>query len=150
MTLSDRSPRLPDMHHPWRLLRAMPEWTLLFEPLDDGKLGRTDYDAKTITLDPDQLQRQRRCTIDHEIRHVERGPAARGSWWRARDEAATDQESARRLVTIEDLAEALAWSHNLPELAEELHVDEATVLVRLRHLHPSEQGYLRTRVEGWT
>lgn len=109
-----------------------------------GQLGLTDYAARTITLDPDQDQAQRRSTLAHELVHVERGPAPH--WCKTREEALCDREAARRLIGIRELGEALAWAHNLAEAADDLWVDDELLRVRLSHLHPAERHYLRRRL----
>lgn len=58
-----------------------------------------------------------------------------------------DAVAARRLIGLRQLGEALAWSSDLDEVAEELWVDVATVEARLAHLHPSERHYLRRRLQ---
>lgn len=134
------------MYHPWRTLRDhFPEWTLCWAPMV-GRLGVTDYRARTITLDPDQGQAQRRSTLAHELQHVVRGPV--GEALRLREESVVDQAAARQLIGIRELGEALAWAHNLTEAADELWVDEQLLQVRLDHLHPAERHYLRRRLQA--
>ena len=65
----------------------------------------------------------------------------------AREELAIDKAVAWRLIEIKALGEALAWTQSLDEAAEELWVDKATLLTRLRHLHPAERAYLTRRLE---
>lgn len=132
------------MYHPWRARRELTEWTLVWAPLV-GRVGRTTWHDKTITLDPDQDQAQRRSTLAHELVHVERGPVGDPYWHR--EERLVDQIAARRLIGIRELGEALAWAHNVTEAADELWVDEDLLWVRLRHLHPAETHYLRRRLE---
>lgn len=128
-------------HHPWRALRALTGWTLHWADLGDPDLlGVTDYQARTITLASGMTQAQRRSTIAHEVAHVERGPVP--AHLEAREEVAVDVLAARRLITLEMLADGLRWARSVHELAEELWVDEAMVEVRLRHLHPSERHFL--------
>lgn len=96
-----------------------------------------------ITYARDMLQRERRTVLAHELIHLERGATVCD----AREEAAVEQEAARRLIPIDELASALAWTRNVDELAEELWVDAALVRCRMAHLHPSERHYLRRRLE---
>lgn len=135
------------MYHPWRALRNLgDDWTLVWAPLAGvvDKLGHTTWHNKTITLDPDQDQAQRRSTLTHELVHVERGPWEHGH--EAHEERVVDQVAARRLIGIRELGEALAWAENMTEAADELWVDEDTLQTRLAHLHPSERHYLRRRL----
>lgn len=136
------------MYHPWRKLRALAEWTLRIAPLPKGVMGETYWPTKTITLRPDLLQAERRCTIAHELTHIERGPVPVEPVLAAREELTVEKETARRLIPIERLADALAWAHgDLHQAADELWVDVQTLRVRLEHLHPSERHYLRRRLD---
>ena len=131
--------------HPWRALRRRPEVTLLFGDPGPNAWGRTDYDTKTITLAPDLLQVERRCTLTHELVHLERGPAPVGG--EEREERLVDATAARLLIpSVRALGEALAWAHHPEEAADELWVDIPTLMTRLRHLHPAERAYLRRRL----
>jgi hypothetical protein len=133
--------RSPNMWHPWRALRAMPEVTLhLRRDLPVGLRATTD--GRQIVLSARLLQRERRAALAHELEHIRQH---RVSHCNARDESYVRQAAARRLITIERLADALQWSQHMEELAEELWVDEDTVRCRLDHLHPSERHYLRQR-----
>lgn len=107
----------------------------------------TDHFSKTVTVDKRLLQAERRCTIAHELEHIRRGPLPTDPVLAAREEAAIDQAVARRLVTLDALAAALAWSSDPHEVAEELWVDVPTLLTRIHHLHPSERAYLNQKLE---
>lgn len=133
------------MHHPWRQFRHLAEWTLLFADLPGRTLGLCNWADKTITLRRDLLQAQRRSVIAHEVVHVERGPFP--GHLQPREEREVSKEAARRLVDIRALGEAMAWSENLDEIADELWVDRDTVLTRLAHLHPAERAYLKRRLD---
>lgn len=134
--------------HPWRRLRHMPDWELVWTRLPEGVLGYTDHEAQRIVLERRQLQAERRSTLAHELAHANAGPTLDHPWWQARDESWAKQEAARRLIGIDALADALAWSHSLAEAASELWVDISTLQTRLDHLHPSERAVLRRRLES--
>lgn len=135
------------MHHPWRAFRKLKHIRLLWRDLPEGVLGVTDHAAGVVTLTTGMLQRERRCTIAHETQHVLRGPVP--AWLQPREELAVDAEAARLLLPdIHAVGEALAWAHHLDEAAEELWVDEPTLVARLKTLHPSERHYLKRRLEG--
>jgi gp43 len=51
---------------------------------------------------------EERCTLTHKLVHAEHGPFPR--WLTAREEAAVNAEAARRLILLDALGEALAWS----------------------------------------
>lgn len=126
--------------HPWRRLSALVDWDLRFARLPHDVWGVTDHDARTITLDIDLNQAERRSTIAHELEHVARGPVT--PLQEAREEARVEQAAARRLIGLEQLLDALRWSRSIEELADELWVDVALARTRLQHLHPSEHHWL--------
>ncbi len=134
------------MYHPWRHLRALSLWDLVWCDLPVGVLGLTDFAAGRVTLDPRQTQAERRSTIAHELAHIERGPTLADPWWQAREELHVDRIAAGRLITTHALAEALAWSCDPHEVADELWVDVPTLMARLRHLTDAEVHYLRRRL----
>lgn len=132
------------MHHPWRHVRALVEWTVHWtHDLPEGVDAATRWSDKTIWLRHGLTQVQRRCIIEHERQHVIRGP---GGVIRV-EERAVDIATAHALVALDDLADAARWARSLPELAEELNVTQEVVHVRLLHLHPSERAVLRRATE---
>lgn len=132
-------------HHPWRVLRGLVDWTLHFAHLPDGILGLTDHRRRTITLAHGLTQAERRCTLEHELQHVDRGPVTRG--WVEREERVVDELAARRLITLERLADAMVWAYDEHEMAEELWVDVATVRTRLATLRPDEAAHIEDRLD---
>lgn len=140
-------PTFSDMYHPWRAFRSLTHVKLRWAPLPKGILGLTDFDTNEVVLDPDQnvTQADRRCTIAHEMHHLIRGPVP--PHLQRREEVEIDKQAARLLLPdVERIADAMIWAHGLGEAAEELWVDEDTLRVRLRHLHPAERGYLKRRL----
>lgn len=145
--LSYRPGRLSDVYHPWRRFRALARWTLQQADLPEGVHGQLRWSTRTVTLDRRLSQVQRRCTIAHELVHIERGPVPCSAWLAEREEAAVEQEVARRLIKLKDLGEALAWARHASEAADVLWVTEDVLRVRLEHLHPAERAYLKRRME---
>lgn len=135
------------MHHPWRAFRHETDWTLRLDLMPAGVAGVTCWETMTVTLDVHLLQAERRCTIAHEMEHIRRGPPPDDPLLAEREESAVEQAAARRLISLADLGEALAWARSLSEAAEELWVDPPTLQTRLDHLHPSEHAYLTRRLE---
>lgn len=130
--------------HPWRFFRALPHVELVRH--DGGLMGETDHEARTISLRRDLNWAQRRSTILHECLHVLRGPVP--DTLEEREELKVEKEAARWLLPeVKVIGEALAWAHTREEAADELGVDERTLAVRLRFLHPAERGYLRERLD---
>lgn len=135
---------MPGMGHPWRRLRELGEWLLGWAPLPGDLRGLTDYHARIIILDPRLTQAERRCTVAHELEHVHRGPVP--GWMVPREEEAIERAVARRLIPLDRLADALAWTQDAAEAAEELWVDIPTLEARMRGLHPAERAHLRARL----
>lgn len=140
-------PAVMSRWHPWRVLGRMShvrvEWT---HDLPAGVLG--DTDGRThIRMLIGQLQTERRCTITHEMIHVERGD---DGCCDLKAEARVRRETARRMITIFALGEALAFYGELDvvALADEMWVDLDTLRIRLdpKNLHPAERHYLRRRL----
>ncbi len=133
------------MHHPWRKFRELVGWKLLWADLPDGIWGLTDHVRREVTLTLGMDQAERRCTIAHETAHIERGPVP--PFMVARVEAEVDRQVARELIPdVEALGEALAWSQDMQEAADELWVDVLTLEARLRSLSTPEYAYLRRRL----
>lgn len=130
--------------HPWRRFRREKDWLLEWALLPDGVMGVTDWDARTVVLDQRLTQAERRSTIAHELEHIRRGPFP--AWMTTREEEAVEQAAARKLIPLDRLIDALAWSRCRFEVAEELWVDVDTLEARLRGLHPSEWAVLTRRL----
>lgn len=128
--------------HPWRLLRHLPEITLEWH--DGGEAGWYDFATQTISLRRGMCQAERRSTLRHELEHHFRGPALEHLI--EREEVACEKAAARDLIGLAPLGEALAWTQDVDEVADELWVDPELVLTRCRHLHPAERAYLRDRL----
>lgn len=102
-----------------------------------------ETDGHTIWIDPDLSQAQRRSTLAHELVHVDRGIPCSTD---AREELAVERQAARDLISLHNLAEAIAWSRNEHDVAEELWVDVDIVRARLAGLSEGEQYYIDQRI----
>lgn len=107
--------------------------------------GMCRWNRRTILLDIKLSRIEERCTLAHELVHAERGPFPR--WATAREEAAVNAEAARRLIPLDALGEALAWSLHPTVAAEELDVDPPTLEALLRNLAAAEVEALRRRLQ---
>lgn len=137
-------------YSPWADLAGRSEVLLFWEPLE-GELGYTRGQA--IVLDPRQGRRQARCSLAHELAHRDRGDLSvdvdatpDGDRLAARHERQADELAARRLITLARLTDALLWSLDEWDLADELRVDIDTVRVRLAMLTDREKDHIESRI----
>lgn len=94
---------------------------------------RADLPAATngvdrIWIDPDWSQVEIRCGLAHEIVHLEHRHQGHQP---QSVERQVRYETARRLISIEDLRAAAAWAHSRADLRDELHVTDMVLLDRL-------------------
>lgn len=130
------------MWHPWRALRKLAHIDLIWTRLDVDVLALTDG-RRRIWMDPRQSQAQRRSTIAHELAHIELGHV---DGCTGREERQARVLAATRLIRLEHLAEALKWTRNVHELAEELWVDVETLTDRIENLTADEVAWLRVEL----
>ena len=128
-------------YDPWGEVPA--EWSVNFVVMPVRGMCR--WNRRMILLDISLSRVEERCTLTHEIVHAERGPFPR--WATAREEAAVNALVARRLISLDALGEALAWSLHPAVAAEELDVDPPTLEALLRDLAAAEVEALRRRLE---
>jgi len=118
-------------YNPWHDLRDnWPDVTVVIVPMPGRLLGLVQYPV--IALRAGTTSAQRRCTLAHEIVHLERGIDDCGPW-QDREERLVHEEAARRLVTQHQLVRAvreLGSVHDLSALAAALDVDRETLRVR--------------------
>jgi hypothetical protein len=93
-------------------------------------------------------QAARRCTLTHEIVHLERGLTPADARGLAREERAVDLIAARRLITLPALVDGLRWTRDPEQLAEHLWVDVPTLQARMAALDPVEVAELENRLNG--
>lgn len=128
---------VPIMFHPWRALRRMRGVDVIWMRMD-GRLGATDG-RSLILMHPDQSQVQRRCTLAHELAHIELGHINGAT---PREEAAAREHAARRMISLERLMDALRWAESMEEVADELWVDHQMLIDRLDTLTDDERQAL--------
>lgn len=126
------------MFHPWRALRALTHVVVIWARPHPAAPAATDG-VRHIWLDPRMTQAERRCALTHELVHLEHGHD--GCQPRA-VEHVVRAIAARRLVTHEQLADALPWSMSLNELADELWVTPLVLTDRLAGLTRAEREHL--------
>lgn len=124
------------IYHPWRVLAV--DWAHIDlqhrVDLTPGRLGETD--GRTwIRLRMPMLQVERRCTLAHELIHLERGDTGACS---PADEHAIDREVARRLIPLAALIEGIRWTLDPAELADELWVTDKILAARFERMPEHE------------
>jgi Zn-dependent peptidase ImmA (M78 family) len=86
----------------------------------------------------------KRSSLAHAVAHLDLGHATTASaYFEKREEKNADQLAARRLISLDALAEVLCWTRDYGEIADELLVDVAMLKVREKHMHVAERHYLR-------
>ncbi|MEW1933074.1 transposase [Rhodococcus sp. NPDC079359] len=137
------------MHfHPWRHLRDHhPHVHVIYPNGGTGCLGRWTDDG--IEINRRSSQRERRCTLTHELVHIERGPLPDDPRMALREEQTVDRISAERLIEIDSLVDVLAWNRYRvdDEAAEELWVDMRTLRIRVDNLTDDERAYIDEELE---
>lgn len=131
--------------HPWRKLRELAHIRLEWQNVDD-EMGCADTSTDTVTITTGMTQAERRSTLTHELIHLERGSAV-GDRHRLIEERHVQRESARRLITLDALIDALRWSHDEHELADELWTDVDTVRTRLANLSAAERRFIDAELD---
>ena len=112
--------------------------------------GWGDYRNGVIRVHTTLVQVEARCTLAHEIVHHEHRDDVLGycgvGWLDTRLERQVHATAARRLIIVPELADALLWSDDVSEIAEQLVVDTRTLYARVLDLEPSEYGDLHRRL----
>lgn len=93
-----------------------------------------------ILMRPGLKQVQRRCALAHELGHRELGHTGQCEYGDARRigaraEADADAWAARKLITVEQLADVLVWTDDRNEAAAELWVTRRLLDRRLEYMH---------------
>ncbi len=122
------------MHHPWRDLREREHLTIEWGHLPPGLRGATAGD--TIWMESRLLQVERRCTLTHELVHIDFGHEGCQT---EKEEERVRKVTAERLIRRDHLIHAFRWALSLEEAADELWVTPEVLLDRLRFMHPSER-----------
>ncbi|KDS94146.1 hypothetical protein DHOM_02990 [Dermabacter hominis 1368] len=121
-------------YNPWdHLHAAFPAVRVEFTRLD-GRCGETNG-RDLIRLDKRLLQVERRCTLAHELVHLEAGEGRACTPSRERE---VNQIAAARLISLEALVKASRWARDPLELAEELWVTRSMLEARCETLTAAE------------
>lgn len=132
---------------PWRHLQSRHPDVRVYElQLDGDLLGCVDIDRGFIWLDSRLTQAEKRCTLAHEIGHLERGSLCDPATETV-EERSVEEWAARKLIDVRCLAHAFQWSLHLDEIADELWVDHHMLRARLRALTDEEQDMIMAAIE---
>lgn len=132
--------------HPWRWLRGLPDITVHWTPdLPEDVMGYAHHETRTIMLATGLTQAERRTTCWHEVQHLLRGPSA--GCRSAHEERLIESIVARDLIPFSALVDAMLWSRDDHEIADELTVDVALVRARLEGLSDVESLDLERRLD---
>lgn len=126
-------------YHPWRELRSREHLELTWANLPPGVRGITDG-TSAIWLEVDQLQVEQRCTLAHELAHVDLDHTTKPT---PQEERAARRLTAQKLIDWDNLVDAFRWSDSIQEAADELNVITDVLEDRLRFLHPREKDLLK-------
>lgn len=144
---------MPDSetYDPWQHVGRHPDVLVAFDQLEHAQ-AYWEPEERVILIDSRLGQVARRCALAHELAHVDLGDEGCGTGPDAerlerRQERQADSLAAHRLITLDDLAEALVWALDYHEVAEYLHVDRTTVRTRIQALTPTERDYIEQRIE---
>jgi hypothetical protein len=139
-------------YDPWRdLAENWPEIHVRIATMPGDLLGQLRYPV--ILLRAGTSAAQRRCTLAHELVHLERGIRDCGPW-AAREELHVHDEAARRLLPTAVLVQVLrsfAGSRDHAALADLLDVDGDTLRLRLARLTTAERRAITAglRTASW-
>lgn len=132
--------------HPWRRLGRLKRLNLIFtDDLPPYLRGATD--GGRIWMRSNLSQVERRCTLAHELEHVDRGHT---SCQPPGVESIVDHAAARFLLPDPRVvADAMVWAHDMDEAADFLWVTPRVLYARLdrRRLHPAEVAIMRARFD---
>jgi hypothetical protein len=116
----------------------------------DSVRGWGDYRDGVIRVHTTLVQAEARCTLAHEIVHHEHRDDILGycgvGWLDTRLERQVHATAARRLIIVPELADALLWSDDPDEIAEQLVVDARTLYARVLDLEPAEYDDIHKRL----
>jgi hypothetical protein len=133
-------------YDPWLDLRQnWPHVKVVIEPMTGDLLGEVRDDGQLIALRADTSAAQRRCTLTHELVHLERGILDCGPWLQ-REEDLVHAEVSQRLIPLASLAAAIREVGGVDDpaaIAHWLDVDSETLAVRLERMRSAERRLLR-------
>lgn len=128
-------------YDPWAELAAQPDIRLFWR--HQKPCGLYHHDVREIHLRQGLTEAQGRSTLAHELIHAERGDVSLSEpALDARQELLVEREAARRLISVQALADAVRWTCHPGEVADVLRVDLLTLQTRFEGLTDEERAVL--------
>lgn len=124
--------------NPWADLTSRPQLDLCWGGLPPGQLGATD--GHRIWIATGLTVRERRCTLAHELVHIDLGLVSDVTW--AAEQRVRDVTARRLLPDIDAVASALAGGVDMSTASDELWVTEDVLTDRLTTLADAERAML--------
>lgn len=113
---------------------------------DIEERGWYDAEQNTVVIRRGLSRAARRSTLAHELVHVEAGDRLRPGWWtdvhESAIEARADEVASRRLITIDELIDALTEAVDEEAAAAMLEVDVDMLRARLRSMTDNERWHV--------
>lgn len=133
-------------HHPWRDLRSREDVILSWrDDLPPRVKGVTD--GRDIWMSTKLIQVERRCTLTHELVHMDLGHS---ECQNEKVELRVRRITAAQLIDTADLIEACKWASAPEEIADELWVTLDVLEDRIRFLSPIERALIDHAIrEAW-
>lgn len=99
---------------------------------------------RVILIEASLDRAARKAVLAHELAHIDLGHqhADSGDWKAWKIEVAADKLAARRLLSLDALADAARVCRSAQEVAEYLEVTLPLVKLRMQTLHPAERHEL--------
>lgn len=143
--LTHPTARVLSPYDPWLDLREnWPRVRVVIETMTDDLLGEVRDEGALIALRAGTSGAQRRCTLAHELVHLERGILDCGPWW-PREEVQVHLAATLRLISLGALVagiRALGGAEDRAALAQWLDVDRETLDLRMSRLERAERRVL--------
>lgn len=117
------------MQNVWGMLRTLAQVVIIWNRPHPDLVAATD--GRRIWVDPALTTAERRCFLAHEAFHIKHGHSG------CQPPTAERQvclETARFLVSFEDLQRVAGWSRSPWVMADELGVTEQVIIDRLQTL----------------
>ncbi|MCQ9367983.1 ImmA/IrrE family metallo-endopeptidase [Brevibacterium sp. 91QC2O2] len=125
--------------HPWHDLQRRGHVVISWRADMPAGMYASTNGADLIWMSTRIQQTQRRCSLMHELVHIDMGHRCGQS---PGVEARVQRETARRLIPLECLCDTARWAGTVPEAAEALWVTDDVLRDRLTCLTPGEREVL--------